>query len=65
MKRAGWVPLENVFFFNLSLALFLFYFLRQHWGDVLGQSRTQVIRGWPGPPTDDLVSVTGLALAGH
>ena len=32
---------------------------------VRGQSRTQAIRGWPGPSTDGLVSATGLAKPGH
>ena len=34
-------------------------------GSVRGHSRTQAIRGWPGPSTDGLVSATGLAMAGH
>ena len=33
--------------------------------DVRGHRRTQAIRGWPGPSVDGLVSVYGLAIAGH
>ena len=34
-------------------------------GSVRGHRRTQAIRGWPGPSVDGLVSVYGLAIAGH
>ena len=37
----------------------------RHYQTVRGHRRTQAIRGWPGPSVDGLVSVYGLAIAGH